>query len=293
MSGGKTWGIAALCLGSFCGTVLQLVVVVVRAKRAHLRYRLIIDVDNPDLRVIFCAIWPLLLGALITQGSPLVDQIFASTLPTGSISALNYALKLVSLFIGVIFVSVGRVALPYLARQAALDDPDYQTFKRTLHVYLWCVGLGTLLLSFFLLLLVRPLVQMLFQHGTFSATDTRNTAAVLAGFAPGLAPMASSFLLSRAFNALGETRVPMYMALVNLGANALFDALFAHFWQGLGIALATSVVALITTLLLLVLLFRRIGVFAIWRVPSDLRVFVTRLKSCGRKSPLLQRRNGG
>ena len=281
---GKTWGIAVLCIGSLCGTILQLVVVGMRVRQARLRYHLTIDLGNPELRIVFRAAWPVLLGALITQGGPLVDQIFASTLPSGSISALNYALKLVSVFIGVIFVSVGRVALPCLASQAALDDPAHQAFKRTLHMYLWCIGFCSLLLSLFLLVFVNPLVRLLFQHGAFSANAAHNTVLVFFAFIPGLVPMALNFLLSRAFNALGETRIPMYMALVNVGANALFDALFAHFWQGPGIALATSIVSLLIFLLLLVLLYRRIGSFSIWRVPSELRTFANRLRPFRRKS---------
>ena len=276
--GGKNWGIVVLCVGGLCGTFLQLVIVCVRVRQARLRYYLVIDLRNPDLRVILYAIWPVLLGALITQGSPLIDQIFASTLSVGSISAFNYALKLVSIFIGVVFVSVGRAVLPYLARQAALNDPGYQAFKGTLRLYLWGVSLCTLFLSLLLLLLGRPLVALLFQHGAFSAVDTRNTATILLGFVPGLMPMAISFLLSRAFNALGETRVPMYMALVNVGANAFFDALFAHFWQGLGIALATSAVAIVTSLLLLAFLHRRIGTLNIWHVPPEMYTLVARLR---------------
>jgi putative peptidoglycan lipid II flippase len=90
---------------------------------------------------------------------------FASTLAAGRISALNYALKLVSIFTGVIFVSLGRAALPYLARQAALGDRNYRAFTGTLRFYLWGVGLCTLALSLALFLLARPLVQMLFQRG--------------------------------------------------------------------------------------------------------------------------------
>src|SRR6185312_16085222 len=129
LAGSRIWGIAALCLGGFLGTALQLIVVGVRVKQAHLRYHLVIDGRDPELRAVLTAVWPVLLGALIIQGGPLIDQIFASTLAPGSISALNYALKLVSLFIGVIFVSVGRAVFPYLARQATLNDPDYRTFK--------------------------------------------------------------------------------------------------------------------------------------------------------------------
>ncbi|HXR64851.1 MAG TPA: O-antigen ligase family protein [Ktedonobacteraceae bacterium] len=275
--GGKVWGIAALCIGGFCGTALQLIVVGIRAKQAHLRYHLIIDVHSPDLQLILYAAWPVLSGALITQASPLIDQIFASTLAAGSISALNYALKPVSIFIGVVFVSVGRALFPHLARQADLGDPGYLTFKGTLRLYLWGVGLCTLFFSLSLLVLGRPLIALLFQHGAFSSTGTRVTAIILSGFAPGLMPMAIGFLLSRAFNALGETRVPMYMALVNVGANALFDALFAHFWQGLGIALATSAVSLITSSLLLIFLHRRIGTLEIWHVPPEFQTFAAQL----------------
>jgi murein biosynthesis integral membrane protein MurJ len=275
--GGKIWGIEALCTGGFCGTALQLIVVGIRVKQAHLRYHPIIDVHSSDLQLILYAAWPVLSGALITQASPLIDQIFASTLAAGSISALNYALKPVSIFIGVIFVSVGRALFPHLARQADLGDPGYLTFKGTLRLCLWGVGLCTLFFSLLLLVLGRPLIALLFQRGAFSSTDTRATAIILSGFAPGLMPMAIGFLLSRAFNALGETRVPMYMALVNVGANVLFDALFAHFWQGLGIALATSAVSLITSSLLLVFLHRRIGTLEIWHVPPEFQSFAAQL----------------
>jgi murein biosynthesis integral membrane protein MurJ len=274
---GKTWGVMVLCLGSLLGTILQLLIIFVRVRQARLRYRPVVDWRNPYLGKILRAAWPVLLGALISQGSPLVDQIFASTLPAGTISALNYSLKLISVFSGVIFVSVGRALLPSLARQAALGDRDgYQAFKRILHLSLWCVGLCVLVLSIALLLLAPVLLSLLFQHGAFSAGDTRDTAVVLSGFGIGLMPMAIGFLLSRAFNALGETRVPMCIALVSLGADFFFDALFAHFWQGLGIALATSAVYIVTSLLLLFLLYRRIGTFNVWRVPPEVRAFSIR-----------------
>lgn len=276
LMGGKTWGIAVLCAGSLLGTALQLLVVCLRVRWAGLRYQPLVEVHNPYLGAILRAAWPVLLGALLVQGGPLVDQVFASTLPAGNISALNYALKLVSVVIGVVFVSSGRALLPYLARLASPGDPEYRAFKETLRFYLWGIGLCTLTLSCTLFWLGHPLVQFLFQRGAFSAADTRNTVTLLTAFAPGLLPMALNFLLTRAFNSLGETRVPLFVALVSIGANALLDALFAHFWQALGIALATSAVSWATSVLLLVLLRWRIGKLSFWRVPVAFRVFWTR-----------------
>lgn len=281
---GRRYGVVVLCAGLLLGTMLQLVVVIVRARLAKLRYQWVLDWRNVQFRAILRAAWPVFLGAFISQGSPLVDQIFASTLATGSISALSYALKLVSLFSGVLFVSLGRAMLPYLARLAHVGDPTYRAFKGTLRLYMWCIGLCTLILSLVAFLIAKPLVQIFFQRGAFSALATQDTSATLCGFLVGLTPMAVSFLLVRALSALGETRLPMYVACVSVSANAFFDALFAHFWQSQGIALATSLVYLISSVLLVVALSRRIGDLQLWRMPDEFLAFLTSLRY-GRQRP--------
>lgn len=162
---GQSQGVVVLCVGMVLGLCLQLGVYVIRGKRAQLVYRPVLDLRMPEVVAIFVALWPALLGGLIGQASPLVDQIFASLLSVGSISALGYALKIVSVFSGVIFISVGRAALPHLSRQAASND--MKAFKSTLRLYLWVVGLGTAVLSVFMLLLAYPIVQISFSMEPF------------------------------------------------------------------------------------------------------------------------------
>lgn len=268
---GKTYGVLMLCAGTLAGLGLQLGVFIFRAWRAKLVYRPVIDIHHRELGPILRMAWPVLLGALISQGSPLVDQIFASSLSAGSISALSYALKLVSVFSGVIFVSVGRAVLPYLSRQAALRDTEgYTAFKETLKLYLWAISLGTTALSVVTLLLARPLVQLLFQRGAFSAAATDHTTTTLIGFLVGLTPMALGFVTSKAFSALGKTQVLMRVTIFSVAANALFDYVFAHFWQSLGIALATSLVYLCTSIILLLTLRRTIGTLHLFTPPGEI-----------------------
>lgn len=283
---GRTYGVFVLCLGALCGTFLQLVVVLVRVRQARLRYRCVLDWHSVHARTIVRRIWPVLLGALISQGSPLVDQAFASTLPPGNVSALTYALKLVSLFSGVIFVSLGRALLPHLAREAALGDPHYRVFKKTLRLYLWSLILCTLLLSIGTFLIAGRLVKLLFQHGAFSPGAAEMVSDALRGFLVGLVPMAVSFLLVRAFNALGETRTPMRLALLSVSVNALLDVISARLWQIQGIALATSGVYLINSILLVFLLYRRIGNLQLWRLPDEFLLLGTCFRCEGRKGRL-------
>jgi murein biosynthesis integral membrane protein MurJ len=269
---GKSLGVVTLCIGMVIGLCLQICLFLIRVKRAKLVYRPIIDLHHPEIGLIFIAAWPALLGSVISQVSPLIDQVFASFLSTGSISALNYSLKLMSVPTGVIAMSVGRAAVPYLSHQAARKD--LKAFKETLRLYLWAVGLATMVLSALMLLFAHPLVQLLFQHGQFSADDTNHTATTLMGFAVGLAPMTLVFILVRAFSALGKTRVLMFISIFNVVSNAIFDYIFVRPWQSEGIALSTSLMYFCSVLILLYTLRRMIGKLYLFRSLPDVSKFI-------------------
>jgi putative peptidoglycan lipid II flippase len=254
---GGSNGVVLLCIGVLLGQCLQLCVILLRALRAGFKYRPIIDLRQPALGMIVAAAWPVFLGAWISQAGPLVDQIFASFLAAGSISALSYALKLISVPVGVVFASVGRAALPYLSLQASTKD--LRAFKETLCFYLWIVGVGTVILTAFMIALAHPIVEILFQRGAFTAENTAHTAKTLVGFSIGLVPMALGFILAKAFGALGKTRVLMYVTTFSVFANAGFDYLFAQLWQSEGIALATSAVYFCTMVILFSTLRQTIG----------------------------------
>src|SRR5581483_1512299 len=182
--GGRSAGVAILCIGTLIGQVLQLVMVMIRAHASNIRYRLVLDLRCKEMATIAGLAWPVLFGALINQASPIVDQIFASQLSDGSIAAINNALKLISVPVGVMFASAGRAMLPYLAHQAT--SKNMSAFKATFRLYLWIVGISTAVSTGAMMLLARPIVQVLFQHGAFSAKDTNRTAITLIGFAIGL-----------------------------------------------------------------------------------------------------------
>ncbi len=264
---GNSQGVIMLCIGMLVGLCLQLGIFIVGARRAGLVYRPILNLRTPEVGAIFSAAWPIFFGSVISQASPLVDQVFASFLSTGSISALNYALKITSVFSGVVFGAVGRAALPYLSCQATNDIKD---FKETLRLYIWLITICTTLLSIFMIVLAHPIVQLLFQRGAFSADDTNRTATTLVGFLVGLTPMAFGFVTFTVFSALGKTQVLMRLAIFSVVANALFDYIFARFWQSLGIALSTSAVYFCSMFIMLFILRRTIGKLDLLTPPPEI-----------------------
>jgi murein biosynthesis integral membrane protein MurJ len=265
--GARSAGVIMLCAGTLAGQILQLCVILIRAHRARLVYRPVLDIRNPELAAIGLVAWPALFGALISQASPLVDQIFASTLTAGSIAALNNANKLIGVITGVLLSSVGRAALPYLASQA--QAKNMKAFKETLRLYLWAIGLGTLLLTLGVIVLIHPLTRLVLEHGQFTEADANITSWTMIGLAIGLMPMAIGFIVARAFSALGKTKVLMYISIFSVFANAIFDDIFAHFWQTFGIALATSAVYCCTMLILLFTLRGMIGKLYLFTPPRE------------------------
>jgi putative peptidoglycan lipid II flippase len=153
-------------------------------------------------------------------------------------------------------VAIATVLFPALARLAARGDD--RGFRTT-------VALGVRQIAFMLVpasaisaVLAEPITRLVYQRGEFDATQTPVVAGALAAFSAGLFFNGTMLLLNRAFFSLQSNWTPTLVALGNLGLNAALDAAFYRFGTW-GIPLATSVVNTAGTIVLLMLLRRRLG----------------------------------
>lgn len=271
---GKSLGIASLALGTLLGLGLKGILFLARFRQARVQYQFVLDLSNPLLGSAAKMAWYILLGDSIGLMSPLIDQIFASTLSTGSVSAISYANKLIGVPVGIVFMATGRAAMPYLSRQAGIGNMT--AFKATLRLYLWFVGAGTLVLSVFMFVFAHLIVKILFERGAFTAAAADQTANTLQGFVIGLVPMALGFLLAQAFSALRLNKVLMFTSIFSAVANAGFDYIFGHLFQSFGIALATSAVYCCTLVILLLALRRVSGGVSLMMPPPELAAIAQR-----------------
>ena len=109
-----------------------------------------------------------------------------------------------------------------------------------------------------LLVLARPIVELLFEHGRFTAVDTEATAAALRLYAVGLIGYSTARIVSPIFYALQQSRTAVAASIAAIVANILLSVPLAA-WIGFrGLALATSMAALANGGLLLLLLRRRL-----------------------------------
>ena len=139
--------------------------------------------SHPDVRKVMRLMVPTLFGSSVAQVNLLLDTIIASLLVAGSQTWLSQADRFLELPLGVFGIALGTVILPTLARHHV--NTDHEGFSRALD---W--GLRTTLMiavpaMLGLMLLSVPLVATLFQHGQFTAFDTRMAALSVFGLSFG------------------------------------------------------------------------------------------------------------
>ncbi|HXH28305.1 MAG TPA: murein biosynthesis integral membrane protein MurJ, partial [Candidatus Polarisedimenticolia bacterium] len=249
----------AFAVGVLVGGFLQLVIQIPPLMRHGLDLRLPRPFDRAGLREVGRLMLPRVFGVGITQVNLVVDSQFATSLRTGSVSFLYYAIRVTELTLGVFAISLSTVILPTLSRATAARDRE--AVLDTLATALRLLVFITVPATAGLILLRVPIIHVLFERGRFGPDDTLFTASALMYYSIGLLPYAAVNVLATAFYAHRDTRTPVLVGsltfFIHLGLNFALRAPMAHD----GIALSTSVSAFFDAVLLGWLLRRKTGDF--------------------------------
>jgi putative peptidoglycan lipid II flippase len=251
--------VTGMAIGTLLGGLLQLLVQVPSLWRVGFRYRPLLAPRDAGLREVLLLMGPATVGAAAVQVNVLVNNNFASYLGDGPVSWLNVAFRFMQLPIGLFGVAVGTVALPLVSRQSARGETT--ALGSTVGQALELVALLCLPAAAGLALLGVPVIGLVYEHGRFTPADTGAAAQALAGYAVGLAGYAGIKVLAPAFYALGDARTPMRIAVLSIATNYALNWSFVRRlgFGHVGLALATSAVALGNFALLYVVLRRRVG----------------------------------
>ncbi len=200
---------------------------------------------------------PVAIGGGVQQISTMLDVVWASLLPVGTISALYYADRIAQLPLGVVGIAIGTALLPLLARElrAGKTASAMANQNRAIEYGL----LFSLPAALALWQLAEPIIRILFEHGRFTAQDTLRTSSALAAFAVGLPAFVVVKALTPGFFAREDTRTPLYIAMVAIATNVALNMAFLYgtTLAQFGIALASSLSGWLNAALLAVVLRRR------------------------------------
>jgi putative peptidoglycan lipid II flippase len=245
----------ALAIGVTAGGFLQIALLWATARRAGISLRLRRPRITPGVKRFFVVVIPATLGAGVYQISQLIDTFFATRLPEGSMSYLNYSDRLNQLPLSVIGTALGTAILPQISRYISQDDP-----AQAARVQSHAVELAMLLClpaALALAVISGPLVEAMFQGGRFTLEDARITGHVLAIIVAGLPAYVLVKVITPGFYARQDTATPVKTAAVVLIANVVLNFALIPIFGIYGLAFAIAACSWLNCLMLTVILARR------------------------------------
>ncbi|MDP2808912.1 MAG: murein biosynthesis integral membrane protein MurJ [Rhodocyclaceae bacterium] len=250
--------VLVLAWAVFLGGLLQLALQLPALKKIGMLPRWDWAPADSGVRRILLLMGPAVLGVSVAQVSLLINTIFASFLPSGSISWLYYADRLMEFPAGLLGAALGTILLPSLAKAHA--DERREDFSALLDWGLRLTLLLTLPAALALAMLAVPLLATLFQHGAFTADDVLQTRSALVAYSIGLAGLILVKVLAPGFYARQDIRTPVKIALITLVATQAMNLAFIGWLRHAGLALSIGLASCLNAALLYRGLRRR-GVF--------------------------------
>jgi len=189
-----------------------------------------------------------------------VERYLATGLGSGTLSALNYAFRLVQFPIWVFVAAVATVAFPEITKKALDDDKD--SFSQSVYKYVFITALFTAPLTIILYILRYPIIKTLFERGEFNAYSVEITAAILSGYVFCIVWQGISALLIRVSMLKGSKSIPLKAAFISMTINLFLVWQMVGAFGSVGIGYAAAFGNFFNALVLYLLLRKQLtGVF--------------------------------
>lgn len=235
--------------------VLQLGLTSAAAHRVGIFERFARPTMTKHIKRFLVTLGPAVIGSAGTQIALFADTIIGSMLPTGGVSSIYYADRIYQLPLGVIGIAAGTVLLPEMSRLFAAGNRG-----AALHAQNRTMALSLALTApFFIAFIMIPeaIMRGVFLRGAFTAQAASASAAVLTAYGFGLVAIVLLRSAVASFQAQGDTKTPMLIALAAVAINVGLKIVLFKPFGAPGLAAATAAGAWINFLLLCVFAIRR------------------------------------
>ncbi len=205
---------------------------------------------NPGTRRVMALILPTIVGMAAYQLNDVVSTALANRTGDGIASSLQYSLRLQELILGLFAVSIGTVILPDLSGLA--NNKKWDEFNSMLIQAIKIMTLISIPVTAYSLICGKELISLLYKSRSFDDSSVALTLGAFQFHIAGLLFIALNRIISPAFYAQGNTKLPTTAGIISFGVNIVLALVLARFMRGNGIALALSVASLFNTIFLFI-----------------------------------------
>lgn len=245
--------------GTLIGLSTEFIFQLPFAIREGYKYKFFINLKDKYIKKTVYLIGPVIVGVAVNQINTLVDRTLASTLSEGSISALNYANKLNTFVMALFITSIGSVIYPKLSKLSTSENK--KEFTESVTKSINSAILLVMPISIGAIILANPIVKILFERGVFDSRATYMTSSALIMYSLGMVAIGLREILDKIFFSLKDTKTPMINGMITMGMNIILNFILIKSLGLRGLALSTSISAIVCIFLLFKSLKKKVGYF--------------------------------
>lgn len=221
------------------------------------KHSLKINLKDENIKTILYLVIPVFFGSYINQINAVVNRTLASTLEQGSITALNYANKLNMFAVGIIAVTLSTIMYPIFSKLAS--ENNIKLFKYNLSKSINIIVIVMIPMTIMMMVFSEPIIKVLFEDGSFDSRATYLTSTALFYYSVGTVAYGLKDILSKGFYSLQDTKTPVRNATISVAINVVLSIVLVNTIGIGGLALASSISAIVTVILLIISLRKKIG----------------------------------
>jgi putative peptidoglycan lipid II flippase len=211
---------------------------------------------NGEIKKILYLIMPVLLGNSTLQINQLVDRIIATSLDEGAVSALAYSGTLQDFVSVALTASIVTVIFTELSSTAAKLDLAQHRHYLTRGISMLCIIIVPV--SVITIMYSKDIVSLVYQRGVFNESAVLQTAFVLSFYAIGFLFYGIREIAAKSFYSFGNTKIPTINGIIAVITNVILSIVLSRYFGVGGIALASSIAALQSMTVLLLLLRKKL-----------------------------------
>lgn len=247
--------ILTLAWATFVGGILQLGFQIPFLRKIDMLVLPRLNFKNEAVWRVVKLMGPAIFALSISQISMVINTIYASFLPSGSISWMYYADRLMEFPTGVLGVALGTILLPSLSKHAG--GRDKEAFSKLLDWGLRLCLILALPATVGLGLLAKELAMTLFMHGKFGMHDALMTSYALIAYSVGLIGLIMIKVLAPGFYANQDIKTPVKVAIFVLICTQIMNFAFIGPFKHAGLSLSIGLASCINAAALWILLIKK------------------------------------
>ncbi len=248
------YNIMGLTIANVIGNLFRVLVQIPSLIHHNYHYRLIIDFKDRYLKRMFIIILPVIVGAGANSLNMIADMKIASSLNEGTISALNYAQKIIILINSSITAAVSSVSYPMMAN--LLNENKINEFINILKKSIIYLAVILIPISVGVIVFGKEIINIIYVYdgGKFDGMAANLTTLALYGYSIGIFFTGMRDILNSTLFSMGKTKITALNGIIGVIINVILNIILSRIIGIQGIAVASSIAMLVTS----VLLFRNI-----------------------------------